>query len=841
MQFIIMLVIMLIMDLTRPVPKAPKRPGLGDYTAPTAEQDRPIPKFWGKPWLASPNLVWYGDLRLKKITVKNKGMFTSKKQTIGYETHIGLHMIFGIGNEDCRLLKIVVGGTQSANGGDVVWTGSLGLGNSRIDKPDLWGGKESGGGMWGSFTFMPGGRSQGQNSYLRSQLGSKIPAYRGVCGISWNGGYHGTQTVLQNWAAQIENLPRKLSLAVYNIGGEANPAEIQYDLLTANAEGMGLTADMIDVSSFQAAAVKLHAEGLGISLIWDNAKSIEDMLKEVDRHVDAVTYFSQVTKTWRMRLIRKDYQTDLLRKVTPKNAKMIKFNRPSADELVNEMIVTYSSDEYLGKTLPVRNQDTAAYQNQNNQRVTSTQAYPGFTTLDNAKKACSRDFRALSYPFAAMQLELSSREFYDVEPVDRLVLDWEFPDGKIENMPIIVLERGVGTTVDGRIPITAVQDTFGLGEAIYTEGGNSGWTPINREALAPTNYRMEFTPWWMLKVDPEIPSPTSAVPMLMVESPSAGHLSYTPRYNDPSMGNSFMEGDEPQPFTPTATLVYDYLETVGDDGSGTLIVSSFNGVGDVPTATVEDLRNLGSGMFLIDNELMGCNSAVERDDGSWALTSVKRGLLDTTVSRHLAGAKVWFISEGLGRTPTELNPFASGTYRAQLVTQALGGSLPLSQAPMLSLTTNGSSQGARPLYPNPVRNLRINNSPLPGKTPSNSIPVSWYTSNKELEATVFFQNDTPLAKPGDTYYIATLHDDFGVQKATSGMIFSGSHTFAVGDVPGGLPQSGYVQVAHFNGVGAGSRATLWFGREVDYANTQDAAPQRFLDEAGPWTFIRMAD
>ena len=32
-----------------------------------------------------------------------------------------------------------------------------------------------------SITFMSGARTQGQNSYLRSKLGSRMPAYRGVC------------------------------------------------------------------------------------------------------------------------------------------------------------------------------------------------------------------------------------------------------------------------------------------------------------------------------------------------------------------------------------------------------------------------------------------------------------------------------------------------------------------------------------------------------------------------------------------------------------------------------------------------------------------------------------
>lgn len=845
MQFIVMLVLMLIMDLTRPVPAPPAKPGLGDFTAPTAEQDRAIPVFWGQPWLSGPNLVWYGDLRTKKIQVKIKGMFTSKKQTIGYRYYLGMHLIFGYGDENTELLELWSGGSStSTSGGDQIWAGSLFGGDGTIDKPNLWGGDEERGGIAGTFTFMNGARTQGQNTYLKRILGDRVPAWRGVCGLSWNQGYLGTQTTIQAWAAKIRRLPRALGSGFHNINGEANAGEIQYEILTNSDFGLGLTSTEIDVASFRDCAQKVYNEGLGLSLVWDNTKSIEEMIKEVDRHVDSLTFINPNNGKWTMRLVREDYSVADLRAagmvVNKSNAQLLKFNRPTADELVNEMIVTYSSDEYQGKTLPVRNQDTAAFQNRDYQRITSTVAYPGFTKLDLAKITCSRDMRALSYPFARVQLKLD-RSFYAIKPVDRLVFDWEFPDGDIQNMPLIVLERDIGLMTDGSITVTCAQDVFGLGQALYTEGGNSGWTPIDRAARPPTNYRMEFTPYWLMKLDPEIPSPLAAVPMLMVEEPTAVHLSFNTQYSDPSTGGQFLADATSQPFTPTATLVYDYLETVGQDSGGTLIVGNLTGQVSVPVAAVNDLRYLGSGMVVIDNEILGFTAATSRTDGTWAITGVKRGLLDTTVERHLAGARVWFIAEALARTPTELVPFASGTYKAKLITNSVGGSLDPTTAPTVTITTNGSSQNARPLYAYPVRNLKVNDSAIPGKVPANLITVAWAHSNKEVEDYVRFQDDTAPAKPGDTYYIVRLYDDTGVLKAASGQLVGTAYQFAVGDVVGGLPTAGYVTVTTYNAAGGGIPATLWFGREVDYANTQDAGPQRLLDEAGPWSFIRMGD
>lgn len=844
MQFIVMLVLMLIMDLTRPVPKPPARPGLGDFTTPTAEQDRAIPVFWGQPWLAAPNLVWYGDMRTKKITKTVKGTFVDKKQTIGYRYYLGMHLVFGYGDENTELLELWAGGTGSTSGGDQVWVGSLFGGDGKINKENLWGGEESGGGMSGTFTYMSGSRAQGQNAYLKKKLGARVPAFRGVCGISWNQGYLGTQTTIQNIAAKIRRLPRLLGTQYWNISGEANGAEIQYELLTNSDFGMGLTADEIDVDSFRTCAKTWYDDKLGMSLVWDNTKSLEDMLKEVDRHGDSLTYINPNNGKWTMRMVRADYNSADLRAagkvINKKNAVLLKFNRPTGDELVNEMIVTYSSDEYQGKVLPVRNQDPAAFANRDNQRITSTVAYPGFTKLDLAKIVCTRDMRALSYPFARVQVEVD-RTFFDCQPVDRLLFDWEFPDGNIEGMPLMILERNLGTLSEGKITLTCAQDVFGLGQALYTEGGNSGWVPIDRAARPPTNYRMEFTPYWLLRIEPDMPSPLAAVPMLMVEEPNSVHLSYTTQYSDPSTGGQFLEDPQPQPFTPTATLVYDYLETVGQDSGGTLILANLTGDVDVPVAAVNDVRYLGEGLVVIDNEIMAFTSVVSRVDGTWAVTGVKRGLMDTAVDRHLAGARAWLFSGALGRTPTQLVPFASGTYKAKLISASTGGVLDATTAPVVTISTNATTTNARPLYAYPVRNLKVNGSNIPGKVPANLIAATWAHSNKEAEDYLRFQDDTPLAKPGDTYYIVRLYDDTGVLKAQSGQLVGTSHSFAVGDVVGGLPTAGYITVTTYNAYGGGNPATLWFGRDVDYANTQDAGPQRLLDEAGPWSFIRMAD
>jgi len=46
-------------------PTAPKPAGIEDFTVPTAEVGREIPVLFGTRWIKSPNVVWYGNLKIE--------------------------------------------------------------------------------------------------------------------------------------------------------------------------------------------------------------------------------------------------------------------------------------------------------------------------------------------------------------------------------------------------------------------------------------------------------------------------------------------------------------------------------------------------------------------------------------------------------------------------------------------------------------------------------------------------------------------------------------------------------------------------------------------------------
>jgi hypothetical protein len=137
-----------------------KPAGLGDFKFPTATEGRVIPVIWGTVRLDGPNVVWYGDLKVKAITKKVKtGMFSSKKQTIGYQYFIGLQ--FGLCRGVVDKLKTIWINEKTA------FSGSLGGETATtLTDPNMFGGKDQGGGIDGTFRFYVGNSTQAVNSYI---------------------------------------------------------------------------------------------------------------------------------------------------------------------------------------------------------------------------------------------------------------------------------------------------------------------------------------------------------------------------------------------------------------------------------------------------------------------------------------------------------------------------------------------------------------------------------------------------------------------------------------------------------------------------------------------------
>lgn len=119
----------------------------------------------------------------------------SKKQTVGHKYFVGFHAVLGYAGNYLRRIWIE---------DKEAWYGGVGNQSSRISKPNLFGGDDSGGGIAGDFNYYIGTKDQQPDPYLEKVLGKgNVPAYRGVSSFVWKQGWIGNSNYMKEWKYRV--------------------------------------------------------------------------------------------------------------------------------------------------------------------------------------------------------------------------------------------------------------------------------------------------------------------------------------------------------------------------------------------------------------------------------------------------------------------------------------------------------------------------------------------------------------------------------------------------------------------------------------------------------------
>ncbi|RQP11858.1 MAG: hypothetical protein EAS51_04485, partial [Microbacteriaceae bacterium] len=252
---------------------------------------------------------------------------------------------------------------------------------------------------------------------------------------------------------------------------DMNPAHIIRECLTDTEWGMGyLEADLDDVS-FRAAADRLHQEQMGMSLLWTKQTEIEEFIKEVLKHINAVVRVNRRTGKFELKLIRDDYDEETLLELNPDNIeRLTDFSRPSFGELVNSVTVNYW-DPITGGDASLTVQDIALAEAQR-AVVNTTLQYPGFTNNILAARVAERDLRTLSTPLVSCVIYTDAIA-KDLGVGDVFKLAW--PDYLIAGMVMRVTQIAYGDGRSNKIKITCTQDVFALPETVAFEPEPPVW------------------------------------------------------------------------------------------------------------------------------------------------------------------------------------------------------------------------------------------------------------------------------------------------------------------------------------------------------------------------------
>jgi hypothetical protein len=540
-------------------------------------------------------------------------------QVIGYKYYLGMHIVFCHGPVD-YLSAIYVGERQA-------WIGSVsGSGRILVNAPNLFGGEKKEGGIYGWVDVLGGEPYQPVNTYLASQLGPDIPAYRGVVSLVLNKCYVCAMSPYPKpWAALVRRFPAKDWYgAKAAIGLSANGAHIIYEAITDTDWGMGYPFTAIDDASFKAAADTLHDEGLGISMLLSGQGSVEEFIQQVLRHINGVLYTDRLTGKFVLKLTREDYVIGDLPVFDTSNVKeLASFQRPTYGEMINEVVIIYRPQGAFSDAAATF-QDLASVQAQGSV-ISQTLQYPGIDSAANASVIGIRELKQNSTPLAKARI-VANRDAWDLNPGDPFVLTWA-PKG-IDQVVMRAMSLNYGNMTKGDIEINAVEDIFGVPSSNYSTPQDSLWTdPVGDPVPAP-ELRLEEVPYWDLKMqlspaDFAYVEDNDCYLHALAREPSVASSSYG-IWTDPAGTGTFAKVAQGV-YPPTILLAQD-LDKTQETGIAISALPWF--VDDIATGYY---AYIGQEVVRID--------AI---DGVLNTIDIGRGCLDSAPLEHASGTRVWF-------------------------------------------------------------------------------------------------------------------------------------------------------------------------------------------------------
>ncbi len=743
--FIYYLALTLLTIALQPRPEKPKAASVEDFEVPTADENRSRPVLYGLDDITGPNVIYYGHLKVKKI--KKRSGF--KKVTVGYKYYLGMH--FALSYQVDELREIRVGDRQ-------VWAGSLSSGAGTISKSDIFGGKDREGGIEGSFAFLAGGSSQGVDSYLASRFGSQCPAFRGGASFVWKRGYVGTTPYLKNWAFRLYRTAIKPDgtpqwyAAKASIGTDMNPAHIIRECFTERY-AMGYPEASINDAELTAAADTLFDEGFGLSMQWVRSEPINEFVDRILEIIGGVRTEDKTTASIGIKLIRDDYDPDLLDLIDESQIVSVdRFERRAWGDEVNQIQVVYY-DPATRKETVVTVEDSASIERLG-KPVPQKLTYKSIRSYDLAKRVGARELKTISAPVtkATLTFDRNGKRYA------RGGL-FRYAPARVNLPPIVfrIMEMSHDEST-GYVTMEVIEDIFSLPDTVYLASQPSIWTdPITAPVAVATQQAIEASYWDVIRdheagIIAGYPA-DFGIAHLMAISPQADAYAYDLLTVDANPGTNPYVYIEEAPYTPSATL------TAGISRTAVAAIPIENGDG------IDDVE-IGSVAYIGD-EMVVINGITLINDAE-ATLDVGRGVVDTVPVAHLAGERIWFPNDTYyGESGVEST---GETIYMKAITKNSQGEL--DEAGALEATVVLDQRYQRPYPPGLIR---FNGSAWPS-VETGDLVITWAHRDRISQGTSLADQDQASIGPeaGTTYTIriidptgpTTAHTEAGLSGTT---------------------------------------------------------------------------
>jgi len=272
--------------------------GIGDFDVPTATEGRYcqiIPG--GTIKIQGPNCVWYGDFAAVERTVTT-GVIFKEEETIGFTYELALQFVLFRG-ECTGLTRMWIGDDEVFN--YITDSGGVPQTVVDIDRDDLFGGVDGGGGFIGRIRLFTGTVTQGVSAYLNSRI-DPLSAYRGFSYVlitnqaETAGANIGESNTLRHIRFEVQTfstianggLGNRLGLTgdMHIIGEDANPISVAYEIYLNEDWGRNFPPSDVNLANFQAVAAVCFAEGIGYSELIDNLTTTGALVDKIAQHID---------------------------------------------------------------------------------------------------------------------------------------------------------------------------------------------------------------------------------------------------------------------------------------------------------------------------------------------------------------------------------------------------------------------------------------------------------------------------------------------------------------------------------------------------------------------------
>lgn len=706
-------------------------------------------------------------------------MGSSPKQEI---TEYLMSIHFGISAPPLDSINGIYVGEKEAWAGNQASEASI-----SIDKPDLFGGEKTEGGVGGIAYYLPGGVTQVLPDGLCSRwglTGATSPGFRGFSSIFFGaavgggGFYWGNQPYLRGVWVRGRRAPKGLNPIYASIeDGDAdrlngNPAHMIYESLVNTDWGMGCPTALIDADSFEDVGETLHDEDFGLSMLWTRQAAIEDFVSEILDHIQAVMFQDPESGLWTIKLIRDDYDPDELPVFTPDNANLSSFERKGFGETINEIQVTWTN--------PVNEQEeTVVAQNLANiniqgEIISDSRNYYGIRNAEKAMEVAVRDVRSASTPLASCDMEVD-RTQWRIRPGSVVKVSW--PEKKLTEVIMRVGSVDYGKPGEPMIKVSLLEDVFGLDQASYVVPSGSGWVDPSADP-EPVDYAQVLTlPYYF--VETTLPAYPEVISGTLAATDAKDVLNYDVMGSTvDTLGNTVPTLVGQSRLVGRGTLPADLAQAASS-------VTTFLNV-MAPAPVVGGLVMIGTGgdettEFCLISAFAGGNY------------TLKRGVLDTTPKAWPAGTPVWFLTAN-SNIDNEDGGYSDGeAVSFEILTRTSKGRLAVGDGVDVAGTLTG-----RPHLPTRPANVKVEgvafgifDNEVAGLS---ALTVTWNTRNRLLEDTAILDwDDADVAEEaGQTTTVQAINSDGVTVDFEANGLTGGTYELPASSWGGG--SSGYVRV-----------------------------------------------